>query len=80
MAKRETKKIAFPNLEFDKPAKHDLSRQEPLVMRQQNVIREPVVIKETVVVQEKAVVVEQTLVPGTVTTEKTFKSFFDEIG
>jgi cell division initiation protein len=63
MAKREAKKIAFPNFEFERPAK-----------------AEPAARQETVIIKEKEVIIEQALVPETVASAKTFKSFFDEIG
>jgi cell division initiation protein len=67
MAKREAKKIAFPNHEFDRYVKSEPAPQEPVKIKP-----EPVSIKE--------VVVEQTFVSETVGSAKTLKSFFDEIG
>lgn len=67
MAKREAKKVIYPNLDFERPAKVESPRQE--VTRQ-----------ETVIIKEKEVLIEQTMVQETVASAKTLRSFFDEIG
>jgi cell division initiation protein len=67
MAKREAKKMIYPNLEFERPVKVESPRQESA--RQ-----------ETIIIKEKEVLIEQTMVPETVASVKTLRSFFDEIG
>jgi cell division initiation protein len=67
MAKREAKKVIYPNLDFERPAKVETPRQE--ITRQ-----------ETVIIKEKEVLIEQTMVPETIASAKTLRSFFDEIG
>jgi cell division initiation protein len=67
MTKREGKKMIYPNLDFDRPAKVEPPRQE--AARQ-----------ETVIIKEKEVLIEQTMVPETIASAKTLRSFFDEIG
>lgn len=67
MAKREAKKVIYPNLEFERPVKIEAPRQE-------------VAKQETVIIKEKEVLIEQTMVPETVASGKTLRSFFDEIG
>ena len=67
MAKREGKKMIYPNLDFDRPAKVETPRQE-------------VVRQETMIIKEKEVLIEQTMVPETIASAKTLRSFFDEIG
>lgn len=72
MAKREAKRIAFPNLEFDRPvSKVEPPRSEPAAVTMKP---EPVLIKE------KEIIIEQTFVAETLAPAKTLKSFFDEIG
>jgi cell division initiation protein len=66
MAKREAKKMIYPNHDFERPAK-----AEP---------RQEVARQETVIIKEKEVLIEQTMVPETVASAKTLRSFFDEIG
>jgi cell division initiation protein len=64
MARREAKKVAFPNSEFEKPAK-----VEPT----------PPVVKE-IPAKEREVVFEQPVLIDTPPVKKVQKSFFDEIG
>ena len=95
MAKREAKRIAFPNMEFDRimprveaPREEALTipfKTEPVSIRQ-----EPVVIKPepTIVVKEKEIVIEQHVhvaevlapVATAPAAPKVLRSFFDEIG
>jgi cell division initiation protein len=66
MAKREAKKMIYPNLEFERPSKVESPRQEAT--------------RQEVIIKEKEVLIEQTMVPETVASAKTLRSFFDEIG
>jgi cell division initiation protein len=66
MAKREAKKMIYPNLEFERPSKVESPRQE--------------ITRQEVIIKEKEVLIEQTMVPETVASAKTLRSFFDEIG
>jgi cell division initiation protein len=95
MAKREAKRIAFPNMEFERAVpKAEASREEALTIpfktEPASVRPEPVVIKPepTIVVKEKEIVIEQHVhvaeVLAPVATApappKVLRSFFDEIG
>jgi len=92
MAKREAKRIAFPNMDFDRiVARNEPPRDEPLTIpfRTEPVVvkPEPVVVNESVVVKEKEIVIEhvriaEVLAPVATAPAppKIMKSFFDEIG
>jgi cell division initiation protein len=88
MAKREAKRIAFPNMDFDRiVAKVEAQHDEPLTIPFRT---EPVVIKPepAVVIREKEIVIEQHVhvaevlapVAAAAAPPKIMKSFFDEIG
>jgi cell division initiation protein len=87
MARREAKRIAFPNMEFDRiVSRNEPPREEPVqvTLRPEPVAvkPEPVVIKPepVLVVKEKEIIIEQTYVAETLAPAKTLRSFFDEIG
>jgi cell division initiation protein len=73
MAKREARKVAFPNSDMETPVKKEVPRVEPVVAK------EPVVVKEPII-KEKDLFADQKFVPETAASAKTLKSFFDEIG
>jgi cell division initiation protein len=89
MAKREAKRIAFPNMDFDRViARPEPPRDEPLTIpfRTEPVVTRP---EPAVVAREKEIVIEQHVHVAEVLTvpiavapapAKTMKSFFDEIG
>jgi len=92
MAKREAKRIAFPNMDFDRiVTRNEPPRDEPLTIPFRSepaaIKPEPVVVNEPVMVKEKEIVIEhvriaEVLAPvaAAPAPPKIMKSFFDEIG
>jgi len=79
MAKREAKKIAFPNLSYEKPVTIPLepvAAKEPIAI-EPAIQKEPV--REILLPEPEPVLEEVVLTPPPVPAKKVMKSFFDEI-
>lgn len=73
MARREAKRAAFPNIDFERPMWNEPVKEQ----KEQPIDKEPEKLKEPVKHEE---VIEQQPVFADVPPKKVHKSFFDEIG